>query len=133
MSIPLGTFRPPAIAGTDLCIALALGREEARRFFAAPAFDLRLATATYLELLELARSPQEVARVRRFAAGFPVLSLGPMASSLAVEILSGPGKPRGLTALRALAAATAAAHEIPLLTYEPDRYEGIDGLDARVP
>lgn len=133
MSLTLDTFRPAAIVATDVCFDLALGRPEALSFFEAPPVDIRLATATYLELLEGCRSPEEQRRVKRFVQGYAVLSLGPMASSRAVELLLEHGLSDGLTAVQALAAATALAHEIPLITARPEPYQSIAGLEVLTP
>src|SRR5688500_14474511 len=133
MSLTLGTFRPAAVVATDICFDLALGRPEAIAFFDAPTVDIRLATATYLELLEGCRSPEEQRRVKRFVQGYAVLSLGPMASSKAVELLLEHSLPDGLSALQALAAATALAHEIPLVTERPEPYANIAGLEVLTP
>jgi predicted nucleic acid-binding protein len=133
MSLTLDTFRPAAVVATDVCFDLALGRPEALAFFDAPPVDIRLATATYLELLEGCRNPEEQRRVKRFVQGYAVLSLGPMASSNAVQLLLEHSLADGLTAVQALAAATALAHEIPLVTARPEPYRGIAGLEVMTP
>ncbi len=133
MSIRLETFRQPAVVATDVCFDLALGVPEAVAFFQRPPVDIRLATATYLELLQAARTPEEQRRLKRFVQPFAVLSLGPMASSRAVELLLQHGITNGLTALQALAAATALAHEIPLITRSPEPYQGIADLEILRP
>lgn len=129
MSIRMQTFRPAAVVATDVCFDLALGVPEAVEFFQKPPVDIRLATATYLELLEAARSPEEQRRLKRFVQPYAVLSLGPMASSKAVELVLLHRIPDGLTALQALAAATALAHEIPLVTRYPAPYQNIADLE----
>src|SRR3954469_2862475 len=128
MSLHLQTFQRPAVVATDVCFDLALGVPEAVEFFRKPPVEIRLATATYLELLQAARSPEEQRRIKRFVQPYPVLSLGPMASSRAVELLLAHAVPDGLTALQALAAATALAHEIPLVTRHPEPYRSIQDL-----
>ena len=69
MSLTLDTFRPAAIVATDVCLDLALGRPEALAYFDAAPVDIRLATATYLELLEGCRNPEEQRRIKRFVQG----------------------------------------------------------------
>jgi predicted nucleic acid-binding protein len=133
VSIRLETFRPAAVVATDVCFDLALGVPEAAEFFRSPPVEIRLATATYLELLQAARTPEEQRRIRRFVQPYAVLSLGPMASSKAVELLLSHALPDGLEALQALAAATALAHEIPLVTRHPDPYRNIEGLEILRP
>jgi predicted nucleic acid-binding protein len=133
MSIQLGTFRQAAVVATDVCMDLALGVAEAVEFFRNPPVDIRLATATYLELLDGARSPEEQRRIKRFVQGFAVLSLGPMASSRAVELMLQHGVTDGLEPLQALAAATALAHEIPLVTRTPEPYRNIADLELFKP
>lgn len=133
MSLHLEGFRPAAVVATDVCFDLALGVPEAVAFFQTPPVEIRLATATYLELLQAARSPEELRRLKRFAQGYPVLSLGPMASSAAVQLLLTHSLPDGLGALSALVAATALAHEIPLVTRNPDPYRNIAGLELLRP
>jgi len=133
MSIRLETFRQPAVVATDVCFDLALGVPEAVEFFKKPPVDIRLATATYLELLQAARTPEEQRRLKRFVQPYAVLSLGPMASSRAVELLLEHGLTTGLTALQALAAATALAHEVPLVTRSPEPYAAIRDLDVLRP
>lgn len=128
MSIQLGTFRQPAIVATDVCFDLALGVPEAIAFFQKPPVEIRLATATYLELLQGCRTPEEQRRWKRFVQPYAVLSLGPMASSKAVELVLAHALPDGLNALQALAAATALAHEIPLITRHEEAYKNINGL-----
>jgi predicted nucleic acid-binding protein len=122
-----------ALVATDVCVDLALGDPEAAKFFRNPPVELRLATATYLELLQAARTEEERQRVRRFAQGFPVLSLGPVASSTAVELLVRHGGESGIQALQALVAATALAHEIPLITRRRETYAPIAGLELIAP
>jgi hypothetical protein len=133
MGIHLETFRRAAVVATDLCVDLALGVPEAIAFFRRPPVEIRLATATYLELLQAARTPEEQRRVKRFVQPYPVLSLGPMASSRAVELLLAHALADGLDALQALVAATALAHEIPLVTRRPDAYRNIEGLQLIQP
>jgi len=133
MSIQLGTFRQPVVVATDVCVDLALGVPQAVAFFRKPPVDIRLATATYLELLAGARSPEEQRRIKRFVQGYAVLSLGPMASSRAVELMLEHGLADGLQPLQALAAATALAHEIPLATRNPEPYRNIPDLEVVSP
>ena len=133
MSVRLETFRPAAVVATDVCFDLALGVPEAVEFFRNPPVDIRLATATYLELLQAARSPEEQRRLKRFVQPFAVLSLGPMASSKAVELLLQHSLSDGLDALQALTAATALAHEIPLVTRNPGPYRNIAELKVVQP
>ncbi len=123
----------PGLIATDLCVDLARGAPEAVQFFAAPPVEVRLATATYLELLSLARSPGEQRRVRRFVTPYAVLSLGPMASSRAVELLLAHHLADGLQQMQALMAATALAHEIPLFTRNPAPFAKIPELDVVKP
>ena len=94
--------------------------------------EIRLATATYLELLQGARSQEEQRRLKRFVQGYAVLSLGPVASSKAVELVLRHGLAEGLEPLQALTAATALAHEIPLVTRAP-AYRKIEGLEIIQP
>jgi predicted nucleic acid-binding protein len=133
VSIRLETFRQPAVVATDVCFDLALGVREAVDFFRNPPIEIRLATPTYLELLAAARTFEEQRRLKRFVQGYAVLSLGPMASSKAVELLLAHAIPDGLEALQALTAATALAHEIPLVTRNPDPYANIEGLRLLAP
>jgi predicted nucleic acid-binding protein len=123
----------PALIATDVCIDLARGLPEAVSFFGAPPVEIRLATASYLELLSLARTPGEQRRLRRFVTPYAVLSLGPMASSRAVELLLAHSLSDGLQPLQALMAATALAHEIPLYTRTPGPFQSIPDLEVVVP
>src|SRR5262249_24524432 len=116
----------PALISTDACLSLAEGVEAARLFFESAAPEVRLSTATYLALLSAAELSDR-SRVRRFAAAYPVLSLGPVASSRSVELLF-QHRDDGLQPLDALVAATALAHEIPLVTATPAPFEAISGL-----
>jgi predicted nucleic acid-binding protein len=123
----------PALVATDLCIDLARGVPQAVSFFEAPPVEIRLSTVTYLELLSLACSPGEQRRLRRFVAPYAVLSLGPMASSRAVELLLSHHLTDGLQPLQALMAATALAHEIPLYTRNPTPFRNIPDLQVVSP
>jgi predicted nucleic acid-binding protein len=123
----------PALIATDLCLDLARGLPEAVSFFESPPVEIRLSTATYLELLALARSAGEQRRVRRFVTPYAVLSLGPMASSRAVELLLAHHLTDGLQPLQALVAATALAHEIPLYTRDPRPFRSIPDLQVVAP
>jgi predicted nucleic acid-binding protein len=125
--------RGAALVHTDLCVDLARGVPEAVAFFQAPPIEIRLSTATYLALLALARNPEEQARVRRFVAPYPVLSLGPMASSRAVELVQTHHLATGLAPLDALIAATALAHEIPLYARDPAPFAEIADLVVLTP
>ena len=122
--------RRPALITTDLCIALARGVPEAVRFFEAAPVEIRLSTVTYLQLLSLARNETEQRRIRRFVAPYPVLSLGPMASSRAVDLVLEHGLSAGLGPTEALIAATALAHEIPLYTTDLAPFAGIADLEV---
>jgi predicted nucleic acid-binding protein len=123
----------PALVATDLCVELARGLPQAVAFFEAPPVEIRLSAATYLELLEMARSPGEQRRLRRFVAPYAVLSLGPMASSRAVELLLAHHLTDGLAPLQALMAATALAHEIPLYTRDAGPFRNIPDLQVVSP
>ena len=120
----------PVLAHTDICVALALGIEEAVAFWQAPGVETRLATATYLSLLDAAEDENQLAALRRFVQPFAVLSLGPMASSKSVELMMMHTLENGLAPLDALIAATALAHEIPILTCNPAPFQGIAGLEV---
>ncbi len=123
----------PVVVHTDVCIALALGVAEAIRFFEASPVEVRLATATYLTLLDMAEDKTQLARIRHFVQPFAVLSLGPMASSRAVELMMNHALESGLHALDALIAATALAHEISLVTRQPRPFAEIAGLTVCQP
>lgn len=124
-SLPAGI---PVVVHHDVNVALACGDEHIAQFYQNPPVEVRLATAGYLHLLSLCQSPSEQQRVRRFVQPFAVLSLGPMASSLAVELMLKHQLHTQLQSLDALTAATALAHEIPLLTRRPERFAGIADL-----
>jgi predicted nucleic acid-binding protein len=123
----------PALVATDLCVDLARGLPQALAFFETPPVEIRLSAVTYLELLGMARSPGEQRRLRRFVAPYAVLSLGPMASSRAVELLLTHHLIDGLEPLQALMAATALAHEIPLYTCDPGPFQNIPDLQVVSP
>jgi predicted nucleic acid-binding protein len=123
----------PALVHTELCIDLARGVPNAVAFFQSPPVEIRLSTATYLQLLALARTPEEQTRVRRFVSAYPVLSLGPMASSRAVELVQAHALTAGLGPLDALIAATALAHEIPLVVRDPRPFAAIADLELVTP
>ena len=123
--IPVGT---PVLVHADLCLALACGEESAANFFNNPPVEIRLATAGYLHLLSAARSPEEQRRIRRFVQPFAVLSLGPMASSRSVELMLEHSLTTGLSPLDAFIAATALAHEIPLVVRSNGAFSQITEL-----
>lgn len=120
--LPLGA---PVVLHFDVALALACDDEATRGFFDSPGVEIRLATAGYLALLGTCENSAQKRRVRRFVQPFAVLSLGPMASSRAVELML---EYPGLSPLDALTAATALAHEIPLLARDAERFAGIDNL-----
>lgn len=127
--LPSGT---PVVLHFDWCVALAIGDESAARFFArfseGSAIEFRLATAGYLALLGHAENTAQQKRIRRFVQPFAVLSLGPMASSRAVELMLESSIETGLSPLDALTAATALAHEIPLVARDAAKFSAINGL-----
>ena len=123
--LPSGT---PVVLHYDWCVALATGDENAARFFENPGIEFRLATAGYLALLGAAENVSQQKRIRRFVQPFAVLSLGPMASSRAVELMLESSVETGLSPLDALTAATALAHEIPLVTRDAAKFAKISGL-----
>ncbi len=126
--IAIHTQKPPVVLSNDLCFRLAHGDADILEFLERGELEIRLSTATLLALLERAGGAEERARIRRFSQGYPVLSVGPMTSARAVEILTHQEGVHTLTALDAVTAATAIAHEIPLLTGTPDAYAGIPEL-----
>lgn len=117
----------PVVVHTSVVTALAFDLKATRAFWEAPPVEIRLATATYLYLLEDCEDDAQRARVKAFVQPFAVLSLGPMASTRAAQLMLESGE-SGLGALDSLVAATAIAHEIPLLTRTPHLFEDIDGL-----
>lgn len=123
----------PVILHTDVCVALAQGSEDALRFFEAPSVEIRLATATYLALLGAAQDEGQRARLERFVAPYAVLSLGPMASSRAVELMKSHALENNMNPLDALIAATALAHEIPLLAIETRPFQSVAELNVLRP
>jgi predicted nucleic acid-binding protein len=129
----MSSSRGPALVHTDLCVDLARGVPQAIAFFQAPPVEIRLSTVTYLELLAFARNLDEQARVRRFVTPYPVLSLGPMASSRAVELLQAHHLSAGLQPLDALIVATALAHEIPLYARNTGPFAEIPELTVVAP
>lgn len=123
-SLPKGS---PVVVHHDVNIALACGDEPSAHFYEHTNVEVRLATAGYLQLLNLCNNSSQQQRVRRFVQPFAVLSLGPMASSRAVELMA---LQTGMQPLDALTAATAIAHEIPLVTRDAERFLEIEGLDV---
>ena len=125
--LPQGT---PVVVHTSVVLDLALSGEATRSFWENPGVEVRLATPTYLALLAGCESDDERARAQEFVAPFAVLSLGPMASNRAVQlVIAGGGT---LSALDALIAATALAHEIPLVTRAPSVFASVAGLQIAV-
>jgi predicted nucleic acid-binding protein len=120
----------PVLAHTEVCVALALGIPEAVAFWQSPPVEIRLATASYLSLLDAAESDEQLAALRRFVQPFAVLSLGPMASSKSVELMLSHTLTNELTPLDSLIAATALAHDIPILTTNPAPFQNIRGLQV---
>jgi predicted nucleic acid-binding protein len=114
----------PVVLHTSVVLALAFDFEATRAFWDKPPVEIRLATATYLKLLEMCDDEAQRSRVRAFVQPFAVLSLGPMASTKAAQIMLEHAAP-GLGALDALIAATAIAHEIPLVTRDAAPFANI--------
>ena len=127
----VSSLRPghPVVVHTSVATELAVGRPEAVAFWKSPPVEPRLATATYLALLGAAEDEEQVERIRAFVQPYAVLSLGPMASSRAAELMLLHAA-NGLSALDALVAATALAHEIPLVVREPGAFAGIRELQV---
>lgn len=119
----------PVLLHTAVITDLAVGRAEAVRFFQSPPVEIRLATATYLALLGAAEDEDQIRRIRAFVQPYAVLSLGPMASSRAAELMLTHAQ-NGLTALDSLVAATAMAHEIPLVVRSAGAFAGIGELEV---
>ena len=125
--LPMGT---PVVVHTSVVLDLALGGDATRAFWSKPGVEVRLATPTYLSLLEGCEDDSQRERVQEFVAPFAVLSLGPMASNRAVALMmQSDGE---LSALDALVAATALAHEIPLVTRTPRAFASIPELQLAV-
>lgn len=123
----------PVIVHTDVCAQLATGSEAALAFFESPPVEVRLATATYLALLSGAEDESQLRRLSRFVQPYAVLSLGPMASSRSVELMMASTVTTGLNPLDALIAATALAHEIPLVAIDPRPFANIAELSVLRP
>ncbi len=119
----------PVVVHTAVATDLAVGRPEAVHFWHNLPVEPRLATASYLALLGAAENEEQVDRIRAFVQPYAVLSLGPMASSRAAELML-QHVTSGLSALDALVAATALAHEIPLVVREPGAFAGIAELQV---
>jgi predicted nucleic acid-binding protein len=126
-SLPAGT---PVVVHSDVCAQLATGNERALQFFESPGVEIRLATASYLTLLGAGESAEQLHRVQGFVQPYAVLSLGPMASSRAVELMIRRDLNTEFNALDALIAATALAHEIPLVTLDTARFANISELQG---
>ena len=126
-ALPSGT---PVVVHTSVVLDLALGGEATRAFWAQPNVEIRLATPTYLSILESCEDELQRQRVSEFVAPFAVLSLGPMASNRAVQLML--GSDGELSALDALIAATALAHEIPLVTRTPRAFASVSDLQLAV-
>jgi predicted nucleic acid-binding protein len=118
----------PVVVHHDVALALACGEESALLFFENTRLEIRLTTAGYLALLGACENALQQQRVRHFKQPFAVLSLGPMASSRAVELMLEYSQRTGLAPLDALTAATSLAHEIPLIARDASRFAGIDDL-----
>lgn len=125
--LPQGT---PVVVHTSVVLDLAHGGDATRAFWAQPNVEVRLATPTYLALLAGCEGDEEQARAQEFVAPYAVLSLGPMASNRAVQLVIAGGG--ALSALDALIAATALAHEIPLVTRTPSVFSSVAGLQIAV-
>ena len=125
-SLPAGS---PVVVHTSAVTALAMNLAPTQSFWENPPVEVRLATATYLYLLEHCADANERARVKAFVQPFAVLSLGPMASTRAAQLMLEHGD-AGLSALDSLIAATAIAHEIPLVTRTPVPFMGIRDLQV---
>ena len=123
-SLPKGS---PVLVHTTVATDLAVGRQEARDFWNQLPVEPRLATASYLALLGATENDEQIQRVRAFVQPYAVLSLGPMASSRAAELMLQHAH-SGLSALDALVAATALAHEIPLVVRETGAFAEIAEL-----
>ena len=119
----------PVVVHTSVVTALAMDLTPTRAFWENPPVEVRLATASYLYLLEGCTDDSQRARVKAFVQPFAVLSLGPMASTRAAQLMLESGD-SGLSALDALIAATAIAHEIPLVTRTPRPFENIRDLQV---
>ena len=119
----------PVVVHTSVVTALAMDLMPTQKFWENPPIEVRLATATYLYLLEGCTDQAQRARVKAFVQPFAVLSLGPMASTRAAQLMLESGD-SGLSALDALIAATAIAHEIPLVTRTPRPFENIRDLQV---
>jgi predicted nucleic acid-binding protein len=128
-SLPQGS---PVVLHYDVCFALGAGTENAQQFFTQPPVEIRLATATYLAILGAAQSEGELARLSRFVQPYAVLSLGPMASSRAVELMLAHATD-GLQPLDALIAATALAHEIPVVALNTAPFQNVRELQVLRP
>lgn len=118
----------PVVVHHDVALALACGEDAARLFFEDTALEIRLTTAGYLALLDVCETALQQQRVRYFKEPFAVLSLGPMASSRAVELMLEYSQRTGMSPLDALTAATALAYEIPLIARNANFFAGIDNL-----
>ncbi len=125
-SLPAGS---PVVVHTSVVTALTMNLAPTQPFWGNPPVEIRLATATYLYLLEHCTDENERARVKAFVQPFAVLSLGPMASTRAAQLMLESGD-SGLSALDSLIAATAIAHEIPLVTRTPRPFAGIRDLQV---
>ena len=124
--LPAGS---PVVVHTSVVTALTMNLAPTQTFWENPPVEIRLATATYLYLLEHCADENQRARVKAFVQPFAVLSLGPMASTRAAQLMLESGD-SGLSALDSLIAATAIAHEIPLVTRTPRPFADIRDLQV---
>jgi predicted nucleic acid-binding protein len=129
---PATAYSGPVLVATDVCLGLARGEPGAWAVFTGGRLEIRLSTVSYLELLACSTGPEDDRRLRQFVAPYAVLSLGPVASNRSVELLFAH-REEGLDPLRALVAATALAHEIPLVAHDVRPFARIDGLRLLAP
>ena len=120
----------PLLVDTDLCVDVSrlfqptidlLDRE-------ALLWTLALSTQTYMELLVGCADKRQQSRTERFVRRFEVLPITEAVSAMALDLMRRYRLSHGLLIGDALIAATALAHDCPLLTKNQRDFRFIAGL-----
>lgn len=122
---------PKSLIDANVLIALFKGNEELKEYL--EALDCAINTTVYVELIQGAKNRNEVQRIEKALATFPIFHLTSKSSIISIDLIRQYSKSHGLLLADALIAATCLEHELELITFNTKDFRFIKGLKVSTP